>query len=52
MPPVVLTLFTVNNKVVLPGDKSQLLESNPDDAETVTLAYNQNNFSIAYCALN
>ena len=52
MPPVVLTRLTVNNKVVQPGDKSQLLESNPDDAETVTLAYNQNNFSIAYCALN
>ena len=52
MPPVVLTRLTVNNKVVQPGDKSQLLETNPDDAETVTLAYNQNNFSIAYCALN
>lgn len=52
MPPVVLTQLTVNNKVIQPGDKSRLLEANPDDAATVTLAYNQNNFSIAYCALN
>lgn len=52
MPPVVLTQLTVNNKVIQPGDKSRLLEANPDDAATVTLAYNQNNFSVAYCALN
>ena len=52
MPPVVLTQLTVNNKVIQPGDQSHLLDANPDDTETITLAYNQNNFSIAYCALN
>lgn len=44
--------LTVNNKVIQPGDQSHLLDANPDDTETITLAYNQNNFSIAYCALN
>ena len=52
MPPVVLSQLTINNKVIQPGDPSHILESNPDDTETITLTYNQNNFSIAYCALN
>lgn len=52
MPPVVLTQLTINNKIVQPGDPTQILETNPDDTETITLTYNQNNFSIAYCALN
>lgn len=52
MPPVVLTQLTVNNKVIHPEDETNLLNSVIDDTQTLTLAYNQNNFSIAYCALN
>lgn len=52
MPPVVLTQLTVNNKVITPNDDTHLLDSTPDDTQTLVLAYNQNNFSIAYSALN
>ena len=52
MPPVVLTQLTVNNKVITPNDDTHLLDSAPDDTQTLVLAYNQNNFSIAYSALN
>lgn len=52
MPPVVLTQLTVNNKAIQPGDNSLLLSTIPDDTETIRLTYYQNNFSIAYCALN
>ena len=52
MPPVVLTQLTVNNKVITPNDDTHLLDSTPDDTQTLVLAYNQNNFSIAYRALN
>ncbi len=52
IPPVVLTQLTVNNKPVQPGDESGLLARLPDDAGTLVLNYNQNNFSIAYCALS
>ena len=52
MPPVVLTQLTVNNKVITPNDDTQLLDCAPDDTQTLVLAYNQNNFSIAYSALN
>lgn len=52
MPPVVITQLTVNNKVITPNDATHLLDSTPDDTQTLVLAYNQNNFSIAYSALN
>lgn len=52
MPPVVLTQLTVNNKIINPDDETLLLNSVPDDTETIILAHNQNNFSIAYSALN
>ncbi len=52
IPPVVLTQLTVNNKLIQPNDESRLLDHVLDDAETLVLNYHQNNFSIAYCALN
>lgn len=52
IPPVVLTSFTVNNKPVLPGDPSELLNKTLDYTERIELGYNQNNFSVGYAALN
>lgn len=52
IPPVVLTAFTVNNKPVVPGDASGLLDKVLDYTKEIDLDYHQNNFSIAYAALN
>ena len=52
MPPVALTQLTVNNKTIHPNDATHLLSNVPDDTETLVLEYDQNNFSIAYSALN
>ena len=49
MPPVVLTQLTVNNKVITPNDDTHLLDSAPDDTQTLVLAYNQNNFHCVQC---
>lgn len=52
IPPVVLTSFTVNNKPVVPGDPSGLLDKVLDYTQAIDLDYNQNNFSVGYAALN
>lgn len=52
IPPVVLTNLSVNNKVIQPGDDSQLLDRVVNNVDRIVLKHNQSNFSIAYCALN
>ena len=52
IPPVVLTSFTINNKPVVPGDASGVLDKVLDYTSEIELDYGQNNFSIGYAALN
>lgn len=51
IPPLVFTDLIVNNKPVIPADNG-ILTSVLDDTERIDLAYDQNNISIGYCALN
>ena len=52
IPPVVLEQLSVNNQPVEVGDESAILDKVLDGMETIRLAYNENNFSITYQALN
>ena len=52
IPPVVLEKLSVNNHPVEVGDESAILDKVLDGMETIRLAYNENNFSITYQALN
>ncbi len=52
IPPVVLEQLSVNNYPVKVGDESAILDKVLDGMETIRLAYNENNFSITYQALN
>lgn len=52
IPPVVLEQLSVNNHPVEVGDKSAILDKVLNGMETICLAYNENNFSISYQALN
>lgn len=52
IPPVVLEQLSVNNHPVKVGDESTILDKVLDGMETIRLAYNENNFSITYQALN
>ena len=52
IPPVVLEQLSVNNHPVEVGDESAILDKVLDGMETIRLAYNENNFSITYQALN
>lgn len=52
IPPVMLTALTVNNTVIKPNDDTQLLTNTIDDTQKLVLHHDQNNFSIAYTALN
>lgn len=52
IPPVVLEQLSVNNHPVKVGDESAILDKVLDGMKTIRLAYNENNFSITYQALN
>ena len=52
IPPVVLEQLSVNNHPVKVGDESAILDKVLNGMETIRLAYNENNFSITYQALN
>ncbi|NDV65527.1 response regulator [Bacteroides sp. 224] len=52
IPSIVINQISVNNEVLIPGDQTGILKETPEFTEEMTLAYNQGNFSIAYCALN
>lgn len=53
IPSIVFTRLSVNNKTIEPRfDDSGILENTIEDTKQLTLKYNQNHFSIAYCALN
>lgn len=52
IPPVVLEQLSVNNHPVEVGDESAILDKVLNGMETICLAYNENNFSISYQALN
>lgn len=50
-PPVVFTELEVNNDKIVPSE-GEILTVELDNTETVELAYNQNNITISYAALN
>lgn len=51
LPPIVLTTLVVNNEEIRPT-KTNILDQVIDDTPEIRLAYNQNNISVGYCALN
>lgn len=51
-PPTYITGFQVNNKEITPGIQNGPLEKSVLYTDTIVLAYNQNNFSIEFAALN
>ncbi len=51
-PPLYITGFRVNNKELAPNDSTNCLTRSILYTDTITLAYNQNNFSIEFAALN
>lgn len=52
IPPIVINQITVNNEALIPEAEKGVIQQAPEYTHEITLAYNQNNFSIAYCALN
>ena len=53
VPPLALTHLYVNNKLIAVGDDTGILPTAVlDDVERIDLAYDENNLSIGYCALN
>lgn len=52
IPPVVLTNLYVNNQLIQASDDSRILHYVVNHTDEIVLRYNQNNFSIAYGALN
>jgi signal transduction histidine kinase/ligand-binding sensor domain-containing protein len=52
MPELVLTGFRLYNKLILPGDPTEILSRNINELEKITLKYNQNFFTIAFTTLN
>ncbi|WP_293712295.1 two-component regulator propeller domain-containing protein [uncultured Parabacteroides sp.] len=52
IPSVVLEQLSVNNQPIAVGDESDILDKVLDSMDTIRLHYNENNFSIAYQALN
>jgi len=52
VPPVVLEGLSVNNSVIRADDGTGILDGLLNEAEAVSLRYNQNNLSIDYKALN
>ncbi len=51
IPPIVFTDLEVNNEKVVPSE-NDILDVELDETEKVELAYNQNNISLSYVALN
>jgi len=51
-PEVILTEFSVFNKVVEPGDELQILKKDIDVTDKIVLKHNQNFFSVAFTTIN
>ncbi|NII29177.1 histidine kinase [Pseudoflavitalea sp. X16] len=51
-PPIYITGFQINNKEIKPDDKGGPLTKSVLFTDTIVLAYDQNNFSIEFAALN
>lgn len=51
-PPTYITGFQLNNKEVIPDSANSPLKKSILYTDTIVLAYNQNNFSIEFAALN
>jgi signal transduction histidine kinase/ligand-binding sensor domain-containing protein len=51
-PPTYITGFQINNKEIIPGGKDGPLSQSILFTDTIMLAYDQNNFSIEFAALN
>lgn len=51
-PDIVLDALSVNNRRIVPVPGKGILHEVLDDTPDITLRYDENNFSISYCALN
>ncbi|WP_295768910.1 sensor histidine kinase [uncultured Mucilaginibacter sp.] len=51
-PPTYITGFQINNKEIVPNDKTKTLTRSILYTDTITLNHNQSNFSIEFAALN
>ncbi len=52
IPPMVFTNFKVCNKLVIPGDNSNILQNNVNTTDKITLKRDQNIFSLSFAALD
>jgi len=52
IPPIVITEFSVLNKVVTPNDSTGILKLPADETKEIKLSYRQNVFSFSFSALN
>ncbi|MEO5675776.1 MAG: two-component regulator propeller domain-containing protein, partial [Chitinophagales bacterium] len=52
IPAIVITGFSVFNKLVTPNDSSGILKITADETKEITLAYSQNVFSFTFAALS
>ncbi|TVQ84078.1 MAG: hybrid sensor histidine kinase/response regulator [Bacteroidetes bacterium] len=51
-PELVFTGFRLYNKMILPGDSTEILQKNINELETITLKHHQNFFTIEFTTLN
>ena len=51
-PPTYITGFEINNEEIMPADKASPLQKSIAYTDTLTLQYDQNNFSIKFSALD
>ena len=52
MPQLVLSGFRLYNKLILPGDTTEILSRNINELDKITLNHNQNFFTIEFTTLN
>jgi signal transduction histidine kinase/ligand-binding sensor domain-containing protein/DNA-binding response OmpR family regulator len=52
MPDLLLNSLRLYNKLILPGDSSEILSRNINELEKITLKHNQNFFTIGFTTLN
>lgn len=51
-PPIIISEFRLNNRLVMPGDSTQILKISLNTTEELDLKHNQNFFSFSFTTLN
>ncbi len=52
IPPVLITDFSLFNKIIMPNDSTGILKLPADETKEIKLSYRQNNFTFTYSALS